>query len=166
MNVIILGAGESGVGAALLAKKQGHEVFVSDLGKIAARYKAELEKNAIPYEEGVHTREQIMKADLVIKSPGIPDKVPLIVEPNEMRTPVISEIEFASRYTEATIIGTSNAGELLPVIRTSRANSDPPIGALKVDAIPAATPEITKVLNCFGFRFNFCPTKDANPAPI
>jgi UDP-N-acetylmuramoylalanine--D-glutamate ligase len=105
MRTIILGAGESGVGAALLAQKKGHEVFVSDKGKIGDLYKEELENHAIPYEEGVHTWERIANAGQVVKSPGIPDTAPLVQELLAQGVPVISEIEFASRYTDATIIG-------------------------------------------------------------
>ena len=105
MNTVILGAGESGVGAALLAKKLGHTVFVSDKGKINDNYKAELEQNAIPNEEGEHTLKRILEADQVIKSPGIPDHIALIKEIKANDIPVISEIEFASRHTDAKIIG-------------------------------------------------------------
>lgn len=105
MKVAILGAGESGVGAALLAAQQGVEVWVSDKGKIADAFKKELEQNHLPYEEGEHTWEKIAQADLVIKSPGIPDKVPLIQQLLAKGIPVISEIEWASRYTNTPIIG-------------------------------------------------------------
>ncbi len=105
MKVVILGGGESGVGAALLAKKKGFEVWVSDKGKIKDQFKTELEKSNIPYEELQHTEEKIFDANEVIKSPGIPDKVPLIKALKEQGIPVISEIEFAAKYTNATIIG-------------------------------------------------------------
>ena len=105
MKVAILGAGESGVGAALLAAQHGVEVWVSDKGKIADAFKKELEQNHLPYEEGEHTWEKIAQADLVIKSPGIPDKVPLIQQLLTEGIPVISEIEWASRYTTSSIIG-------------------------------------------------------------
>ena len=95
---IILGAGESGVGAAILAQKQGLPVFVSDSGQIKPQYKAELEQYSIPYEEGGHTVARILSAKEVIKSPGIPDSVPLIRQLAEQQTPIISEIEFAYRY--------------------------------------------------------------------
>ena len=98
MNTVILGAGESGLGAALLAQKHGHKVLVSDRGQIAPPFLEELEQHGIPYEQGQHTRERIFAADEVIKSPGIPDTVPLIVELQEAGIPVISEIEFAGRY--------------------------------------------------------------------
>ena len=102
---VILGAGESGVGAAILAKKLGHQVFVSDRGKIKDNFKSELSSNAIPYEEGQHSWEKIGIADEVVKSPGIPDKVPLIQQLINKGVPVISEIEFAARYTNAKLIG-------------------------------------------------------------
>lgn len=104
MKIVILGSGESGVGAALLAKKLGHEVFVSDKGSIAEKYKQELNENAIPYEEGEHTLTKILDADEIIKSPGIPDRVPVIQAALERGIPVISEIEFASRHTDSTVI--------------------------------------------------------------
>lgn len=105
MNTVILGGGESGVGAALLAKKLGHEVFVSDKGKIKENYKEELINNAIPNEEGEHTLKRILQADQVIKSPGIPDHIDLIKTLKANQIPVISEIEFAAKYTNACIIG-------------------------------------------------------------
>ena len=105
MKIVVLGAGESGVGAALLAQKKGFEVFVSDCGEIRADFKSELEKAKIPYEEVQHTESKIFDASEIIKSPGIPDKVVLIKELKKRGIPVISEIEFAARYTNATIIG-------------------------------------------------------------
>ena len=101
----ILGAGESGVGAAMLAKKEGLVPFVSDFGKIKDKYKKVLEQNEIEWEEGGHSVERIFSAEEVIKSPGISDEVPLIVELNKRGTSVISEIEFAFRYCKAKIIG-------------------------------------------------------------
>lgn len=105
MKVTVLGAGESGVGAALLAKKLGYEVFVSDAGKIKKNYYLELTENGIPKEESKHTWTNIQDSDVVIKSPGIPDAAPLILQLTAQGTPVISEIEFACRYTTAPIIG-------------------------------------------------------------
>ena len=105
MKIVVLGAGESGVGAALLAQKKGYEVFVSDKGEIKREFKLELEKAEIPYEELQHTQIKIFEASEVIKSPGIPDKVVLIKELKQRGIPVISEIEFASRFTKATILG-------------------------------------------------------------
>lgn len=104
-NIIILGAGESGVGAALLAQQNRHHVFVSDRGGIAEKYKRELESHGIAYEEGQHTRERILQADEVIKSPGIPDHVPLIKELVSKGIPVIAEIEYAARYHQSKVMG-------------------------------------------------------------
>src|ERR1700752_4636893 len=103
-RIVILGAGESGTGAAVLAKKQGFEVFLSDKGKIKDKYKEVLSKNEITYEEGKHTEELILNAIEVVKSPGIPDTAELIVKLKQKGTPVISEIEFAGRYTKAKMI--------------------------------------------------------------
>ncbi len=104
-KIAVLGGGESGVGAALLAKKEGIDVFVSDKGTIKESFKAELSASGLPYEEGRHTRERLFGVDEIIKSPGIPDQVPLIGELLAAGIPVISEIEFASRFTTATLIG-------------------------------------------------------------
>ncbi|MBR1595036.1 MAG: UDP-N-acetylmuramoyl-L-alanine--D-glutamate ligase, partial [Alloprevotella sp.] len=100
MRLVILGAAESGIGAAVLGQKKGYEVFVSDSGKIKERYKAELEARNIPWEEGGHTMDRILNANEVVKSPGIPDTVPVIRQIREKNIPVISEIEFAGRYTK------------------------------------------------------------------
>jgi len=99
-----LGAKESGTGAALLAQQKGFDVFVSDYGEIAPFYRKDLEDAGLIFEEGQHTADLIMNADLVVKSPGIPDTADLIVALNEKGVEVISEIEFASRYTDSTII--------------------------------------------------------------
>lgn len=104
-KIAVLGAGESGVGAALLAKKQGFDVFVSDHGTIKEGYKKELKKHGIPNEEGRHTEARLLDASEIIKSPGIPDQAPLVRKLREAGRPVISEIEFASRFTEAMLIG-------------------------------------------------------------
>jgi len=104
-TIVVLGAGESGVGAALLAADRGFAVFVSDRGSIASKYKNILDKAGISYEEGEHTKEKILAADLIVKSPGIPDTVPLIQEVIDKGIKIWSEIEFASRYTEACLIG-------------------------------------------------------------
>ena len=103
-NIVILGGGESGVGAAILAKKQGFDVFVSDYGTIKDQYKTTLEKYNIEYEEKQHSKDRILAADEIIKSPGISDKVTLIKQIKKADIPVIDEIEFGSRYTNATII--------------------------------------------------------------
>lgn len=103
-RIVILGAGESGAGAAVLAKVKGFDVFVSDLSSIKPRYKDLLNKYQVGWEEGQHTEEKILSADEVIKSPGIPDKAPIIKKLKGQGTPVISEIEFAGRYTDAKMI--------------------------------------------------------------
>lgn len=102
-----MGAGESGTGTAILAKQQGWEVFVSDMGSIKEKYKQELNSQQIDWEENQHTESLILNADEVVKSPGIPDKVPLIQALKSKSIPVISEIEFAGRYTNSTIISIS-----------------------------------------------------------
>ena len=102
-----MGAGESGTGAAILGVTQGWNVFVSDKGPIAEKYKSELNEYHIEWEENNHTIERIMNADVVIKSPGIPDKIQLIQSLKQQNTPIISEIEFAGWYSNATMIGIS-----------------------------------------------------------
>lgn len=103
-RIVVLGGGESGAGAAVLAKKQGFDVFVSDISEIKPVYKTLLDKYAIKWEEKQHTEALILNADEVVKSPGIPDKAPLIKKLRALGTPVISEIEFAGRYTNAKMI--------------------------------------------------------------
>lgn len=103
-RIVILGAAESGVGAAVLAQKKGFDVFVSDMGSIKERYKNMLDSYDIIWEEKQHTEELILNADEVIKSPGIPDNVPMIQKIKEKNIPIISEIEFAGRYTQAKMI--------------------------------------------------------------
>jgi len=103
-RIVILGGGESGTGAAILAKKQGFDVFLSDLSEIKTHYKALLDEYEIPWEEKQHTEALILNADEVIKSPGIPDKAPIIKKLKTLGTPVISEIEYAGRYTRAKMI--------------------------------------------------------------
>ena len=105
MRLVILGGGESGVGTAILGKKKGYEVFVSDFGKIKGNYKEVLIINGISWEEEKHTEDLILNADVVMKSPGIPDKSPIVKKILEKKIPVISEIEFAAPFTDATIIG-------------------------------------------------------------
>ncbi len=104
-RLVVLGAGESGIGTAILGKQKGFEVFVSDNGTIPEKNKDVLRNLEIEWEENGHTEAYVLNADLVMKSPGIPDTVPLIVKLNQSGISVISEIEFASRYTDATIIG-------------------------------------------------------------
>jgi len=103
-NIVVLGAGESGVGAALLAKAKGYTVFVSDRDTIKDKFKNELEKNGIDYEEGKHSPGKMAVADQFIKSPGIPNSIPFIKELRASGKPVIGEIEFAYQFTDAKII--------------------------------------------------------------
>ena len=103
-RIVILGAAESGIGAAVLAQKQGFDVFVSDKSPIKDKYKEQLNKRNIPWEEGQHTAELILNADEVIKSPGIPKEVPMVKEIAKCNIPIISEIEFAGRYTNSKMI--------------------------------------------------------------
>ena len=103
-RIVILGAGESGSGAAILAKKLGFDVFVSDFGKIADRYKEQLDSRGILWEEQQHTEEKILSAQEIIKSPGIPETAPIIVKAKAAGIPIISEIEFAGRYTKAKMV--------------------------------------------------------------
>ena len=103
-RIVVLGAAESGAGAAVLAKVKGFDVFVSDMSAIKDKYKKQLDEHGIVWEEGHHTEELILNADEVIKSPGIPDSAPMIVKIKEKQIPIISEIEFAGRYTNAKMI--------------------------------------------------------------
>lgn len=103
-RIVILGSGESGTGAAILAKQKGFEVFVSDKGAIPQKYKEELQLHAIAFEELQHTESLILNASEVIKSPGIPEKNELVQKIRTLQIPIISEIEFAARYTQAYII--------------------------------------------------------------
>jgi len=103
-KIVVLGAAESGVGTAILAQKQGYDVFVSDFGAISAKYKKELTDRNIRFEEGQHSQEIIFAANEVVKSPGIPDKASIIVGLKERNINVISEIEFAARFTNAKMI--------------------------------------------------------------
>ncbi|GAA4289959.1 UDP-N-acetylmuramoyl-L-alanine--D-glutamate ligase [Aestuariibaculum suncheonense] len=100
-----MGGGESGVGTALLAKVKGYEVFVSDKGKIKDKYRQVLIHNEIEWEDEMHSEAKILNADIVMKSPGIPDKAPLVMQIREKGIQVVSEIEFASKFTKATIVG-------------------------------------------------------------
>jgi len=102
--IVVLGAGESGAGAAYLAQQKGYEVFVSDFGAIADKYKSQLQEWGIPFEEQQHTEDKILTATEVVKSPGIADKAPIVKKLVEKGVPVISEIEFAARYTDAKLI--------------------------------------------------------------
>jgi len=118
-HISILGAGESGVGAAILAKKQGWDVFVSDFGAIKQEYKEELDQHNLKWEEGQHSEAIILKSDLIIKSPGIPDKAPLIKKLKEQGIKIISEIEFAGYYSKAkTICITGSNGKTTTTMLT------------------------------------------------
>ena len=105
LKLVILGAGESGVGTAILGKKEGFEVFVSDYGKIKKNYKQVLLHHEINWEEEVHSETLILSADVLMKSPGIPNNAPIMLKLKEKGVAVISEIEFAAKYTTATLIG-------------------------------------------------------------
>lgn len=103
-RIVVLGAGESGAGAAVLAKKEGFDVFVSDTSAIKDKYKALLDAHGIEWEEGHHTEEKILSADEVIKSPGIPKEAPMVQKLIAQGTHIISEIEFAGRYTDSKMV--------------------------------------------------------------
>ena len=105
MRLVILGGGESGVGTAILGQQKGYDVFVSDFGKIKENYKEVLSINGIAWEDEKHTEEFILNADVVMKSPGIPEKAPIVKKLIEKEIPVISEIEFAVQFTDATTVG-------------------------------------------------------------
>jgi len=118
-KLVILGGGESGVGAAILGAKQGFEVFVSDLGTIKDEYKLVLDQHDLKYEEKQHTEGLILDATLVVKSPGIPDKAPIVFKFHEKNIPVISEIEFGGRYNTAkTICITGSNGKTTTTLLT------------------------------------------------
>ena len=119
MRIVVLGAGESGVGSAILAQAKGFDVFVSDMSAIKPKYKEELERRGIKYEELQHTESLILNADEVIKSPGIPEKAPIIKALRVQNTPIVSEIEFAGRYTNAkTICITGSNGKTTTTMLT------------------------------------------------
>ena len=103
-RLVVLGGGESGAGAAVLGKVKGMDVFLSDMGTIPAKYKELLEKYEIPYEEGQHTEEKILNADVVVKSPGIPPYAPMVEKIVAKSIPVLSEIEFAAGFTDARMV--------------------------------------------------------------
>ncbi|CAM4001987.1 UDP-N-acetylmuramoyl-L-alanine--D-glutamate ligase [Flavobacterium antarcticum] len=118
-RLVILGGGESGVGTAILGKKKGYEVFVSDFGSIKENYKEVLSINGIKWEDNQHTEALILNADLVMKSPGIPEKAPIVQTLLAKGIPVISEIEFAAALTDATLIGiTGSNGKTTTVMLT------------------------------------------------
>ncbi|AMA50025.1 MULTISPECIES: UDP-N-acetylmuramoyl-L-alanine--D-glutamate ligase [Flavobacterium] len=105
MKLVVLGGGESGVGTAILGKKKGYEVFVSDFGKIKDTYKEILLLHKIKFEDEKHTEEFILNADMVMKSPGIPDKAPIVKKIIEKKIPILSEIEFTNKFTDAVTVG-------------------------------------------------------------
>lgn len=118
-RIVILGAGESGVGAAVLAQKQGFDVFVSDFGVIPDHYRNKLQDLGIEFEDRQHTLDKILSAGEVIKSPGIPDTVPVVKALKERKVPIISEIEFAKRYTNAkTVCITGSNGKTTTTLLT------------------------------------------------
>ncbi|SMO78614.1 UDP-N-acetylmuramoyl-L-alanine--D-glutamate ligase [Solitalea koreensis] len=118
-KIVILGAGESGVGSAILALKHGFDVFISDFGSVSEKYKKQLVELDVPFEEQQHTEAIILSADEVIKSPGIPDKAPIVKKLIEKNIPIISEIEFASRYSTAkTICITGSNGKTTTTMLT------------------------------------------------
>ena len=111
-KLVILGAGESGVGTAILAKQQGYDVFVSDMGTIKPRYKKHLDEAGIRWEEGQHTEKEILSATEVVKSPGIPDTAPMVQALISKGTPILAELEFAKRYSKGkTICVTGSNGK-------------------------------------------------------
>jgi UDP-N-acetylmuramoylalanine--D-glutamate ligase len=131
--LVVLGGGESGVGTALLGKEKEYDVFLSDTGKIAKKYKDVLRHNEIEWEDEGHTESKILNADVVVKSPGIPDHVPLIQKLNKATISVISEIEFAALFTSASIVGiTGSNGKTTTTLMVhqilSRAGLDVAIG--------------------------------------
>ncbi|MEL6810571.1 MAG: UDP-N-acetylmuramoyl-L-alanine--D-glutamate ligase [Bacteroidota bacterium] len=129
-RLVVLGAGESGVGTALLGLRKSFEVFVSDYGKIKENYKQVLIHHEIDWEEEGHSETRVLKADIVMKSPGIPDSAPIVKKLREQGTPVISEIEFAFGYTQATLVGiTGSNGKTTTATLTHRLLED---GRLKV----------------------------------
>ena len=118
-RIVILGSGESGVGAAILAQAKGFDVFVSDKGLVKEKYKTVLKEKNIPFEEGQHTESRILNASEIIKSPGIPDKAELVKKAKEKGIKVISEIEFAGRYNKAkTICITGSNGKTTTTMLT------------------------------------------------
>ncbi|MFI3296754.1 MAG: UDP-N-acetylmuramoyl-L-alanine--D-glutamate ligase [bacterium] len=119
MKIVILGAGESGVGTAILAQKKGYEVFVSDMSEIKPRYADELTKRGIEFEQKQHTADRILDADIVMKSPGIPDKAPIVQALKAKNIEIVSELEFAKRYTDAkTICITGSNGKTTTTMLT------------------------------------------------
>lgn len=124
-KLVVLGAGESGIGTALLAQAKGYDVFVSDFGNISPKYEAILRNAKISYESGTHSEEKILNGTIAVKSPGIPDKAPIVQKLLKNNIPVISEIEFAANYTNATIIGiTGSNGKTTTTMLTAHVLSN------------------------------------------
>ncbi len=129
-KLVVLGGGESGIGAAALAKHNNWDVFVSDAGRLTIASKKEFESIGISYEEGGHTIKKILKAELVVKSPGIPNTAAVIIDIEAAKVPIVSEIEFASNYTDATLIGiTGSNGKTTTAMLTHHLLSDGGINA-------------------------------------
>ena len=175
-RLVILGGGESGVGTAILAKQKGWSVFLSDRGALKPQYRDILSRQNIDYEEGSHDEARILAADCIMKSPGIPDKADIIKKAREKHIPIISEIEFASQYTQSTIVAiTGSNGKTTTTLLTHHifkqaglevglggnigysfaelvANSNPPyyvleISSFQLDGIEHFTPHIAVLLN-------------------
>ena len=175
-RLVILGGGESGVGTAILAKKKGWSVFLSDRGALKPQYRDTLSRQNIDYEEGSHDEARILAADCIMKSPGIPDKADIIKKAREKHIPIISEIEFASQYTQSTIVAiTGSNGKTTTTLLTHHifkqaglevglggnigysfaelvANSNPPyyvleISSFQLDGIEHFAPHIAVLLN-------------------
>lgn len=129
-KLVVLGGGESGIGAAALAKHNNWDVFVSDAGRLTTVSKKEFESIGISYEEGGHTIKKILEAELVVKSPGIPNTAAVIMDIEAAKVPIVSEIEFASNYTDATLIGiTGSNGKTTTAMLTHHLLSDGGINA-------------------------------------
>ena len=103
-KLVVLGGGESGVGAAILGKDKGMDVFLSDMGALKDEYRETLVRENIEFEEGRHSEERILDADIVVKSPGIPPYAPMVRKITDKNIPVLSEIEFAGRFTDAKMV--------------------------------------------------------------
>lgn len=175
-RLVILGGGESGVGTAILAKQKGWSVFLSDRGALKPQYRDTLSRQNIDYEEGSHDEARILAADCIMKSPGIPDKADIIKKAREKQIPIISEIEFASQYTQSTIVAiTGSNGKTTTTLLTHHifkeaglevglggnigysfaelvAHSNPPyyvleISSFQLDGIEHFTPHIAVLLN-------------------
>jgi UDP-N-acetylmuramoylalanine--D-glutamate ligase len=159
-----LGSGESGTGTAILAHKQGMQVFVSDMGLIKDQYKSELNALNISWEEGKHTTKKILNADVIVKSPGIPPTAPIVLEAKENKIPVISEMEFAQPFSKATVIGitgtngkTTTASLVYHILKTNKFNVKlgGNIGQSYARQIAEADPEYF-VLELSSFQLDDC----------